>query len=786
MKSKAAKIGFGILLTVVLFILLLGGYGYHKLKRSLPVLEGSLQIKELHQPVTVLRDSMGIPQIIAQNDHDAYFALGFVHAGDRLFQIDLTRRVAEGRLSALFGKLTFNLDRHQRLIGHRRLAKKFLSRLSPQDKARLQAYVDGINAYVSTCKTLPFEYHLLQTKFEPFTLEDVLSILSFQTWFSNALLSSDEFLAKTFDRFGPDTTRTLALPYPVWAPFTVPQEPKESAGFTSLIFHSYFGRGTLPLRMAHSSNSWVISPAHSKSKHAMLASDPHLETRRLPQFWYMIGLHIKKPQIDVLGITTPGLPFVVMGHNGKAAWAFTVGGIDVNEVYREKVNPKDSTEYLTSHGWKKFEIMEEPILIKGRKKPWMFRMRFTEDGPIVWGGDSLKNDYALHWAGFDVNLARAVSAAFHLQQIDNYDDFRKTVTHFGALDANWMYADINGNIGYQLGTPIPIRAKSVYKLPVPGWVDSLKWRGFHPLEETPHSLNPKRGWLATSNNKPDNLHLHYRLFGKFAADRILRITELLSSQSAFSFEDMKRFQMDRTDRFLQHWQPILTDLLQREGKAQTARLIKAWDGSASADSRQAALVILFKNRLKHLMFDDQLGRRAKFVSDEDLLQTYQSGSDFWFDNILTKDTVETRAQIAARALKQALKLWRQRPWGQLQSFTMEHPMAKVPLLGSLIGLKIGPMPWGGTPGTLNASFYEEDKTHPGYFKSIVGPSWRFVIDFAHPDSAEFVLPAGNSGNPNSPFFMNFFQWWKSGKRWTVPISIPAVQARAKFRLNLIP
>ena len=786
MSKKSGKIILLIVGSLLFALALIALYGHLILKHSLPQLNGTLKIEGLQNKVTVYRDSMGIPQIVAKNDFDAYFTLGYLHASDRLFQIDLTRRVAEGRLSELFGKLTLNMDRHQRLIGHYRLAEKFVHQLTSEDNSRLQAYVNGLNAYVSNCKTLPFEYHLLGATFQPYTIKDLLSVLSFQTWFSNALLSSDEWLAKMFDRFGADTAGTLALPYPTWAPFTIPQEDKESAGVTSLIFHSYFGNDKLPLRMAHSSNSWVIAPDHSKSGHAMLASDPHLETRRLPQFWYMVGLHVQNPKTDVLGITTPGLPFVVMGHNGKAAWAFTVGGIDVNQIFTEKQNPEDSTEYLTAQGWQKFKVITDTINIKGQKEPLLFRMKFTENGPIVWAADSLHNDYSIHWAGFDMNLATTVRAAFHLRSIAAYDDFRKTVTQFGALDANWTYADINGNIGYQLGTPIPVRAKSVYKLPVPGWIDSLKWQGFHSLNETPHSLNPKRGWLATSNNKQDAMHLPYRLFGKFAADRILRITELLKSKPVFSFEDMKRFQMDRTDRFLQHWQPILAGLLQERGDQNEAQLIKNWNGDASAHSKAVALVILFKNRLRHLIFDDQLGKMADKLSDEDLLLVFNRGPAFWFDNVKTKNKVETRHQIALAAVDQALKLWHGQTWGDLQSFTMAHPMAKVPIIGSVLGLKEGPFPWGGTPGTLNASFYEEDQQHPGHFKSIVGPSWRFVIDFANPDGAQFVIPAGESGNPKSPFFMNFFEWWKSGKRWNVPISPEAVKKKARFTLFLNP
>ncbi len=777
--------GFLIALLSLAGILLLGGvYGYWQLKKSLPPVQGERALRALNSTVTVYRDSMGIPQIFAKNEHDAYFALGYLHAADRLFQMDLTRRVAQGRLSEFFGSVTLNIDRYQRMIGHNRLAKKFLSHLQPADRARLQAYADGVNNYVQTCSALPFEYRLLGMEFEPYTLTDILSILSFQTWFSNFLLSSDVWFLKIFDQWGAERTKSLDLPYPAWAPVTVPQEKEIS--WRGWLFNTFFADGFIPWRMAHSSNSWVIAPGKSASGHAMLASDPHLETRRLPQFWYMVGLHVEDPKTDVLGITTPGIPFVVMGHNGQAAWAFTVGGIDVTEIYIEKRNPEDSTLYWNGKEWVKFTVQTDTIRIKGSDQPEVFTFKRTGNGPVIWTTDSLNNDYSLHWAGFDVDLAHTVQAAFRLHRVNNFDDFRKFVTSFGALDANWTYADKNGNIGYQLGTPIPVRPKSVKGLPIPGWIDSLKWRGFHPLNETPHNYNPKRGWLATCNNKQDVSHLNYTLRGKFAADRIIRITELLSGQNTFTVHDMQRFQQDRVDRMLQRWQPTLINLLKEQHYEHAARLLEKWDGSVSMDSRAAALVILFKTRLRHLIFDDELGKQARFLTDEALLDIFENGPEVWFDNVRTKDRVETRDELAVSALQWAVKTWNEEPWGNFQTLKMEHPFARVPGLATLLSLRHGPIPWGGTQGSLNASFYEEDPNKPGTFHSIVGPSWRFVIDFADPDQATFVLPAGNSGNPASPFFFNFFEWWAKGKRWNVPISLAKVKARAVYVLKIQP
>jgi len=776
------------LLIVLLVILLSIAYFKAKstLKSSLPQLNGQIQCNALQAPVTILRDSMGIPQILAETEADAYFTLGYLHAADRLFQIDLTRRLATGRISELLGSVTLNFDRYNRLVGHERLAEKFLTQLSAQSKEWLQTYVKGVNYWVKTTKNLPFEYQLLQVEFEPYTLKELLSILSFQTWFANFLQNSDEWFLKVSERLGRQKAADFVKFYPSWAPMTVP--PKSSLSLQNWLFEQYFPDDFLPFQMAHSSNSWVVGPQKSKSGAAMLASDPHLETRRLPQFWYLAGLHAPDSGLNVLGISTPGLPFTVMGHNGKAAWAFTVGAIEVSEIYQEKRHPEDSTLYFNGHDWYKCYSFVDTIKIRGEDQPYIFRYKWTENGPVIWTSDSMQYDYSLHWAGFDINLASTVQAAFYLAKVNNFQDFRETVTRFGALDANWTYADAQGNIGYQLGTPIPVRPFLVRKLPLPGWIDSLKWRGFHALNETPHSYNPPQGWLATCNNKQDQANLSYPLFGKFFAKRILRATELLSQERKFSVQDMQNFQMDRVDRYLQQrWLPVLLTALKENSKEKLAARMEQWDGSMEPESHEAALMVLFLVNLRKTMLQDELGEKLlRRLSDEDFEQIFNGGPESYFDNQQTKDHLETREEIISTALKEALKQWQDRSWGEIHTLTMSHPFAKVPLLSNFFNLKMGPIPWGGSSGTLNASFFMEDKKHPGKFKSIVGPSWRFVIDFSDPDQATFVIPAGISGNPMSPFYFNFFDWWKDGKRWNVPISIQKIKSMAKYVLQLRP
>ena len=789
--KKSTKISLGIGTTLILLLAAAFIFIWLLIQNSLPQQEGNAQFAEIRKPVEITYDKMGIPQIWADNEHDAFFAFGYLHASDRMFQMDMTRRVAEGRLAELLGPTVLNIDIHQRTVGHYRIAEKFLPKLSAENRAKLQAYVDGINAYKHSCGALPFEYQLLRTDFEDWTIKDCLAEMSFQTWFSDFLMSPDAFLAEMADTLGAGKIRSLNVPYPQWAPFCTPQNASGLSGnsgkttpIQNALAAQLFKNSDLPFRMSNSSNTWVIAPHKSKSGHAMLASDPHLETTRLPQFWYQIGLHIKETGVDVLGISTPGLPFITMGHNKEAAWAFTVSGVDVNEYFIEKLRETDSTQYLSNEGWKPLRIFPQKINVSGYEKPYTFNVRLTGHGPLVFENDSLRQHYALHWAGFDIDLNDCFSAGFHLIKVDNYADFQKDVTRFGALDANWTYADAKGNIGYQLGTPVAIRPAKQDNLPVPGWSGAYDWRGFYPLEKTPHSYNPPRGWLASCNNKQDSDTPGINIYGNYASDRILRITELLNSKEKFSVQDMYDFQMDTTDAFLTRWNKTIGDLLLKAGNKTEAEKIYQWDGSCGIHSREAALVNLFLNRLRHLTFDDELGERSAKVLFSDLDQIYHNGPYEWFDNSATKNAIETKDQITARALQEALAIRGQKSWGDFQTLTMRHPLSVVPVVSDLLKLKYGPMPWAGTAGTLNASFYFEDKNKPNHFESTVGPSWRFVIDFADKDAATFVLPAGNSGNPASPHFMDFFAFWKSGKRWTVPVSRKPVYERAEKILIL--
>ncbi|MFC2088433.1 penicillin acylase family protein [Calditrichota bacterium] len=811
MKSRTKKLILIISLVAILLVTIVSIYFFYVLRSSLPITNGKIKVAAINDPIEIIFDKMGIPQVWAKSESDAWFAVGWLHANDRLFQMELTRRVSQGRLSEMFGDITIDFDRMQRKIGHTRIVKSDIHNLQDKDRIYLQAYADGINTWADSISHLPFEYLLLGLDFEPWKIEDCLAILSFQTWFSDALQNNDELFYYVSEKFGEDKARELFVDYPAWGEKTVPQPTNQlskntdkqqikgidffkdlnsiikskelSKTFKSSILKSIFAQKKFPMQMAHSSNCWAVLPSLSKNDHVIFASDPHLDLIRLPQFWYYIGVHAQDTNLNVLGITAPGLPVIVMGHNGKAAWAFTAGGVDITDQYVEKINPEDSSQYQTPEGWQYFDTINEIIYSTNSDQPETLKVNISRHGPVMAKNDSLGIVYSLKWAGYDKSVTKAAEAGFSLSRINSFTDFRKNVTSFGALDANWMYADINGNIGYQLGTPIPIRNRYNNNLRFSGWEDNNEWKGYYPLEKTPHVLNPDRGWIATSNNKPDEGNLDYDLNGNFAHDRIMRITELLKSKKSFSAYDFEFFQMDSKSEYLLRWRNEAVEMLQKLHQNELSKRLITWDGSGDVNSREMAIIETWLHLVRKLTFEDELGKlysKVKFL----LLERENLPSDSpWYDNIKTDNKEEIRDDILLSAMENALKIVQNKKWGQLQFLTIAHPLAQVPILSGLLNLERGPFPRGGTAGTLNASFntFSDDQ-----FRCIVGPSWRFIIDFADIDKATIVLPAGQSGHPLSNHFFDFYSLWAGGERWNVPFTKNNVFSKKVSMLTLIP
>jgi penicillin amidase len=792
------------ILSVLVIVVIIAVIGLYLLFRaSLPDREGDIRITGINATIDIYFDEKGIPQIWAENEEDAWFAVGWLHAGDRLFQMELTRRVSSGKLSELFGDLTLSFDRKQRLIGHHIIAEKDMSNLDSKTKRFLESYSAGINQWVNQISALPFEFLLLNIKFEPWSIKDCLSIFSFQTWFIDELQNNDELFLSIEKKMGKKTAEEIIQSYPEDGPKTVPQfdknetddmsfQPKYAANskLKQFIYHYLFPEGQIPFLMTKSSNTWAVSGGKSRSGNALFSTDPHLELSRLPQFWYVVGVHIKDKSLETLGITSPGLPLIAMGHNGKISWAFTAGGTDVTDEYIEQLNPENPGEYLIGQEYKPFETRFEFIKISGRETVDSLEIKTSRHGPVIHEDEKSGQVVALRWAGFDFSPSEGLKSGFRMLRCNNFFDFQKLVTSFGALDANWMYADREGNIGYQLGTPVPIRKEGTGQSRMMGWNGKSEWSGYYRLDKTPQAYNPRKGWLATCNNKPDETNLGYSLRGNFADERIRRITELLSGMGKLSAKEMKMFQNDIKSTGLVKWKAEAVKILNTMDHSEWVEKLDKWSESTHLNSKETALLETWIVFLKKNTFGDDFGDLTKkllnklLFRERNFYRIYMSDRSEWFDDKRTEDRIETRNEIAVEAMKEALSLVGDQTWGELQTLTMSHPMAAVPILSSILSLEKGPFPRAGTSGSLNntISFWDDQDS----FKGLAGPSWRFVIDFSEIDEAQMVIPAGQSGNPLDPHFFDFYDLWDQGKYWTVPFSREKIEERSVSILKLSP
>lgn len=714
-----------IVLSAVLAIVALpsiawfGGRAY--LRRSVTQYSGSIKAA-VSAPVEITFDGRGVPQIWAKTDGDALFALGWLHASERLFQMELVRRLSRGELSEIFGKAAYETDAFQRRIGFARNATA--DEMSPEARAAVQRYVDGVNAWIAQASPLPPELVILRLKPRKWVIEDCLAITNYQTWFSHELMDQDRKYQKLVEKLGMQA-QVLEHAGHAWSPPTVPD-----------------------MRITTASNTWVVAPSRSASRAAMHASDPHLSIDQVPGLWYLAGVHSAEG-LNALGVTSAGLPFVAMGHNSEIAWSFTVASVDLIDYYDDK--PVAT-------------IAREEIRVKGEDKPRIVEVKRGARGVMI------DEKTSLHWAGMDFKSAVSIEAGLRLQKAKTFDEFRRAVTSFGALDANWMYSDRAGNIGYQLGAPIPIRDYDTY-LRQNAADPKTAWRGYRPLEETPHALNPQQGFLASSNNQVVSKSWPYPIPGFYDPYRITRATALLPSKRTPA--EMAAMQLDLVSGLALRWKRLA---------GRSSPLIRDWNGSMSPDSKAALLFAAWWRRLPRAIFEDELGNdwNLGYVVLDEALTTNAPAID---DKRTSQ--VETIDDISERAMREAKEIANGRTWGEACTLMVRHPLAQVKVLDQFLNLNRGPFPRGGDAGSLNANFfsYQEERKS---FRAHIGPSMRFVLDWSDLDAFMLTGALGQSGNPFSPHYDDFLPMMLRGESWNVPFSREKVFEKKTSVLTLTP
>ena len=702
-------------------------------------------------PVEVTFDEKGIPQVWAKTDADAYFAMGWLHASDRLFQMELLRRLAHGELAEVFGKVAFQSDVQQRRMGFRQRAGT--TGLTPAARLALEKYVAGINAWVAEAPVLPPEFLLMRIRPRPWTIEDCLTVAGYQTWYSHQLMDHDKAYRKVIASLGVPGTMLAKTGHP-WSPPTVPanETPAEEAN------RAFLERvvGVTGMRVTTASNSWVVSASRSSTRAALHAADPHLAVDEAPGIWYLAGIHSEEG-LNVVGATYAGAPFVLMGHNGRIAFSFTVAAVDLVDTFIDEPRLR----------------RREEIVVRGEPKPRVEQVLYGARGVMVGRNTSLR------WAGFDFPASEIINSAMLLQRAIDFDQFRAAVTRFGALDANWVYSDRAGNIGYQLGAPLPIRDYETYVVQRAS-DPRTAWKGYRRLQETPWALNPPAGFLASCNNQIVPETWPYAVPGFYDPYRITRATALL--QSSRTPEEMRAMQLDLVSGVARRWKRLAAEGARVAGLQDAAAALEAWDGAMSAGSREAALFAFWWRGMAKAVFQDELGReweQGRHLLDQALTIPARAVDD-------TRTVgAETAQDLSARAMREAHALARGRTWGEVCTLDIRHPLSGMKLLDRFLGLSRGTFAGSGDAGSLNANFASFDPKAQS-FRTRVGPSMRFVLDWSDVDSFALSGVLGQSGNPLSGHYDDFLESSRKGEAWNVPFSREKVWSRKVSQLTLQP
>jgi penicillin amidase len=794
MKRFLTRLYQYVLIVLLLTLVGSGVWLRWRMRASLPVLDGELLAPGLSARVEVLRDARGVPHIRAQSVADALFAQGYVTAQDRLWQMDLSRRNAEGELSEIFGDRTLRPDIESRTLGLPQVAGSALADLSPDERGLLDSYTRGVNAFIETHHDrLPFEFLLMRYQPQPWREVDSMAVALNLTTALSRTWESDLMREHIAAKLGKEL---FSDAFPDHSAFDVPVAevpPSAPDGATTRSgdpFLNGFDSGNCRLLQSKidnqqsatggvGSNNWVVNGSHTKSGKPILANDPHL-AHSLPSTWYM--MHLKAPGLDVTGASLPGLPFIILGHNEHIAWGMTNVGPDVQDLYTESFNFRDPKKYLHNGQWVDAEVRDERIKVRNQRD-YHFTVMVTRHGPVI--SHDGNRDLALQWILLIPHVVRF--PFLRINQASNWQEFTAALHDFNVPMQNCVYADAEGNIGYYAAGLVPVRKQGNGAVPVPGSTDDYDWTGFIPFDALPHSFNPPSGIIATANGRivPDNYP--YFITARWEAPfRTARIYQLLREGGPFTPSDMLRIQSDILT-LEDGW--LAERLLAAAGKQPPSSpdtqfalgILKGWNGEARADS--AATLILEVTRrallahiLKPKLGDDLSGYRwpmstifLQNVLDQGLTRWLPPG-DANFDMTLMESLDDGIRQVPSMVHSHNHAAWK---WGEAIPLAFHHPLSGgLPILGRL--LDVGPFPQAGTGTTVK-------QTTP-----YVGPSMRMVVDFSDLDQSVQNITLGESGQFLSPYYRDQFSAWYNGKSFPMLFSDAAVERGAVHKLVLQP
>ncbi len=767
-----------LILTVVIWC-------YIQIKKSLPQLEGELILDGLKQVVTITRDENGVPHIRAENEHDLFFAQGYVTAQDRLFQMDLARRKASGGLSEIFGEKLLVTDKFMLSIGLRRAAKLSEELYTDETRTLLDAFSLGVNRYISQAinkKALPLEFRLIGYEPTPWSPLDSLAIGKLLAFDLNWNWKGQAFRNYLLQNFSTEEALELFPTDTAQAQIAVKHLTDAKINLSGL------ENIELP-NTSNGSNNWVIAGSKTESGYPVLANDPHLELTT-PSVWYQT--HLNSQTSNVSGVTIPGIPGVMLGHNEFIAWGVTNTGADVQDLYLEKRNSKNPRLFEYLGNWEEADVVKDEIRVKGQNSHF-HETEITRHGPIISKFTSLDAAHyalSLKWTAYQPSAE--LEAIVDMNKAQNWDEFAQALQSFQTPVQNFVFACKDGTIAYRTNGLIPIRKTRTSGLvPIPGWTDEYEWEGFIPWDELPTIINPEEGFISTANHKLVDDSYPYHISYTWAPSyRQQRIVDFLHSKSTLSLNDMKELQYDTYNLQAQGILPILLDIISQQNvdqlQSEVISILKAWDYEEDKSAAAPLVFNIWMDEIYKLLvqrIDKQViklfdNRTTKF--DEIIRKVSQGEQSHWVNAqggfaVVVHNSLQLTVERISKLQGNNPHTW---TWGAFHSISFSHLLGRVKSLQYLFNSK--PIPLSGSSNTVMAAGWNRQSGTVNH-----GAGWRFIVDTADLSKAEHIIGPGQSGHRFSKWYQDGKIPWTQGHYHVTLLNITAGTSRDKT-LKLLP
>lgn len=745
-------------------------------QKSLPNYDGELKLSGLVGPVEIIRDQWGVPHLYAQNQEDLFFAQGWVHAQDRLWQMELNRRVASGRIAEFAGEEALNSDRALRTLGMRRLAEKDAQRYAEHPVMRYaQRYAEGINAFVEQIEQLPVEFKLLKLEFETWTVVDTLAIarlLGFQMSFG--WLHEIERL-RMVHLLGQEKAERLFPQYPAGNPSILPKGAETNRLLEDGRLEAFKGPYLRPIG---GSNNWTVAEQKMEGYGPVLCNDPHLPLS-MPNIWY--ENHLNCPDYENTGVSLAGAPFVIIGHNRRLAWGATLSFCDNQDTFIERFISDKCLQYRFDGRILKSERVEESIVVKKRKQPHVEHIIYTHHGPVISSilEDAPKEKLSLCSPALQEDNDMLLSF-YELNVANDWDDFVAACRKMYSPSLSLVYADTSGNTGYYVTGMVPKRQSPKGLGPSEGWSGKHEWVGRVPFEEMPHAFNPKKGYLFTCNHRlVDDNYPHDLGHSWMNGYRAKRLEQLFQSKERYSVEDFKAWQLDKYCIPGKELADLMVEKLSMPLAAKAQKgldLLKNWDGFLDVSSVGGCVYQVVKQALLDLIFKENLSEQAAtIVRGKGPKQLFMNVTE-WFghdsytllrllreeDPLLPEPAVDCLHKALERAVlfleKELGRQSEKWQWGNLHKIRLQHAFHGQKSIRKWFDY--GPYPVGGDTDTLCQTAFLPEQHYGGVLSAA---SYRQIVNLGNLNDSWSIMPPGQVANSESPYYSNQFEDWREGR-----------------------